>query len=243
MRTCVDTASWDFGCRFVELLGSFDPRLVPESVAHDALTCEVFNDQTAKAVWTRIGKLPFPESMQFANLDFIWKRTQNVKSSGYVYHSMRTPFGDTLPAEISLSADWHAGIDWRGLFQAMCQLSETQLGMLHLFTNPELQPQDQDGDFQIGFFGLTSESKIPDIAWAMFYGNELSGEVNSGCIAKAGFPIIKIGEGYLVQVSDDLSDIASDFPTFSRKRHILRSQFREGLFTVGLRSARLPRVE
>ena len=231
MRTSADTASWNFGCRFIELLNSFDQRLAPEFVAHDGLKYERFGRQTIKSFWTRTGALPFAGAMKFPNLDFIWKQTQGVKSSGYVYHTMINRFGETLPAEISLKADWHAEIDWCGLFHAMCQMSDPQLGMLHLFTSPELQPQDQDGDFQIGSFGLTLEPEIPDIGWAMFYGKEMGREVNSGSIMKAGFPVEKIGEGYLVRVTEDLCDIPNDFATFSHNRDNLRSQFRQGLFS------------
>ncbi|MCY1385108.1 hypothetical protein D9M69_734520 [compost metagenome] len=66
----------------------------------------------------------------------------------------------------------------------------------------------------------------------MFYGDEFAQEVNADQIAASGFPIEKVGNGYLVRVTNSIQDVADDFSFFSKRRAELKSLFREGLFLI-----------
>ncbi|WP_197429996.1 MULTISPECIES: hypothetical protein [Stenotrophomonas] len=105
--------------------------------------------------------------------------------------------------------------------------------MLHLFTAPELGPSDINGSFQIGSFNSALNPEIPDIGWSMFYGDEFCREVDQGRINSAGFSVESFGEGYLLTVTDEISDVMNDFPLFYRRRAELGHLFRNDLFLAG----------
>ena len=73
---------------------------------------------------------------------------------------------------------------------------------------------------------------MPNIGWAMFYGDEFAQEVDADRIAASGFPIEKLGNGYLVTVTNSIQDVVDDFPLFSKRRAELKSLFREGFFLI-----------
>ena len=102
--------------------------------------------------------------------------------------------------------------------------------MLHLFSDPELGPHERRNSFQIGSFNAALKPDIPNIGWAMFYGNEFAEKIDAEGIFRAGFPIEKMSNGYLVRVTEDIKDIARDFEFFARQRTELRSLFPSGFF-------------
>ncbi len=102
--------------------------------------------------------------------------------------------------------------------------------MLHYFTAPELQPNMVNDSFQIGSFNAALKPDVPNAGWAMFYGNEFAESVDADRITNAGFPIEKIGDGYLVRVTENIQDIVTDFRMFAHRRTELKSLFPEGFF-------------
>lgn len=75
-------------------------------------------------------------------------------------------------------------------------------------------------------------SGLTNLGWASFFGGEFSKEVDESMIAAAGFPVRKIGDGYLVQVTENISDVIDNFALFSQRRAELKSLFRDGLFMI-----------
>ncbi len=71
---------------------------------------------------------------------------------------------------------------------------------------------------------------VPDMGWAMVYGDEFAEEVDVERIAASGFPIEKLNNGYLVRVTENIQDVASDFSLFSPRRAELKSLFRADFF-------------
>jgi len=77
-----------------------------------------------------------------------------------------------------------------------------QLGLLHYYreTKPHFIPPNakfEEDDIRLG----TYIDPIPsDAGWAMYYGDEFAEKVNVAKISAAGFPIEKIGNGYLVRM-------------------------------------------
>ncbi len=104
--------------------------------------------------------------------------------------------------------------------------------MLHYFTEPELGPHELHNSFQIGSFKAALKPEVSNAGWAMFYGNEFAEKVDAERIAKAGFLVENIGEGYLVRVTEDIQDIVRHFPLFAEKRAELKSLFPEEFFLV-----------
>ena len=80
-----------------------------------------------------------------------------------------------------------------------------------------------------GFYAALWQVFTPPLT---FYGDKFAKEVDEKSIAAAGFPIQKIGNGYLVQVTENINDVVNDFPMFSKRRAELKSLFRDGLFLI-----------
>lgn len=129
-----------------------------------------------------------------------------------------------------LNSAYSDKIDWYNLFKVWCEIFPPQLGMLHYFTAPELQPNMVNDSFQIGSFNAALKPDVPNAGWAMFYGNEFAESVDADRITNAGFPIEKIGDGYLVRVTENIQDIVTDFRMFAHRRTELKSLFPEGFF-------------
>lgn len=75
-------------------------------------------------------------------------------------------------------------------------------------------------------------SGLTNLGWASWFGGEYAKEINEETISAAGFPIQKIGDGYLVQVTENINDVVDDFRMFSNRRAELKSLFRDGLFMI-----------
>ncbi|WZB69753.1 hypothetical protein WJ968_27210 [Achromobacter xylosoxidans] len=102
--------------------------------------------------------------------------------------------------------------------------------MLHYFTEPELGVHEVNESFQIGSFNAALKPDIPNVGWAMFYGNEFAEKVDAEGIFRAGFPIEKMGDGYLVRVTESIQDVARDFELFAERRIELKGFFPGGFF-------------
>lgn len=137
-----------------------------------------------------------------------------------------------IPADIYLNSVFSEKIDWYQLFKVWCEIFPPQLGMLHYFTESELLPHQVNGSFQIGSFNAALKPNVPNIGWAMFYGNEFAEKVDADRIASAGFPIGKMGDGYLVKVTENIREVRNNFPLFSRRRAELKKLFPEGFFLI-----------
>lgn len=254
IRTREETVSWDFGRRFLRVLMDGGDRLRPQWITTFCETefrtnkrefvgvdgCEPFWAQTA-SYHSESGVREFP-------CDFLWRRRKTVKHDGWVKHTSRSIRNNVLPGTARLYGAWHKAVGWSKLFRDWCVVMRPQIGMLHVLTEPErfkLVARDVSEwteeeerffcgwrDFRIGSFGASLKPEIPNVGWAMFYGDEFAVEVDEEAIADAGFPIEKIGEGYLVRVTESIDDVIDDFPLFSARRAELKSLFREGLFTI-----------
>ena len=164
--------------------------------------------------------------------DFAWRRKRAVKHSGYIAHTSRNIRGQIVPGSANLCSAPSDKVDWYSLFKTWCDIFPPQLGMLHLFTEPELSPEVQNNSFQIGSFNAALKPDVPNVGWAMFYGDEFANEVDADRIAALGYPIEETGSGYLVRVTSNIEDVTSDFPKFSERRAELKRLFREDFFLV-----------
>ena len=234
IRTKSKTIGWGTGEKLIDSLSMSGGLLLPELVSHNAdkFTEPFLGSTSCESVWASKASIRANGTLSDFYQDFAWKRKKAIKSSGSVVHTSRNFRGQLVPGSISLNAAFSDKVDWYSLFQAWCEIFPPQLGMLHPFTGPELSPTEKNGSFQIGSFNSALKPDIPNIGWGMFYGDEFAQEVNADLIAASGFPIDRIGDGYLVRVTNSIQDVVDDFPLFSKRRAELKSLFREGLFLI-----------
>ncbi|MDF3859039.1 MULTISPECIES: hypothetical protein [Achromobacter] len=234
LRTKIETNGWDIGGQLIESLYLNDGLLAPECVSHnpDKVTELLEGKHHAEQFWAKKISIRVNGSLSDHFDYFAWKRKGSVKSTGYVSHTMRDIRNRIVPGGVHLNSVYSDKVDWYHLFKVWCEIFPPQLAMLHYFTGPELQPHMVNDSFQIGSFNAALRPDVPNAGWGMFYGNEFSDRVDADRIASAGFPIEKIGDGYLVRVTNDIQDIVADFQLFAQRRVELKSLFPEGFFLV-----------
>ncbi|MCD0501321.1 hypothetical protein LP085_31065 [Achromobacter sp. MY14] len=234
IRTKSETIDWGVGEKLIDSLNVSGGWLHPEQVSHNAdkFTELFLGKSSCENIWASKASLRLNGVLSDFYQDFSWRRKKAIKSSGSVVHSSRNNRGQVVPGTISLKADYSDKVDWYSLFKVWCEIFSPQLGMVHLFTSPELAPADKNGSFQIGSFNAALKPDIPNVGWGMFYGDEFAREVNVDKVAAAGFRIEELGGGYLVRVTENISDVANEFSSFSKSRAELRNLFPEGFFLI-----------
>ncbi len=253
IRTKRETASWDFGRRFIDILLEQRDKMRPELIApysEDGFRDRIkFEDiESCEPYWAQ----PYVSRPQGSYIeghsDFLWRRRKVVKTDGLFAHTSKNIKSQIVPGKIYMTSAWHKTVNWAGLFRDWCEHMKPQIGMAHVLTGPEMfelpkynllectdeEAQFEGGwsDFRLGSFGAALKPEIPNIGWAMFYGDEFAKDVDYEAISATGFPIEKIGNGYLVQVTEDINDVVNDFAIFSKKRAELKSLFRDDLFMI-----------
>lgn len=232
IKTKSKTIGWDTGEAFIGSLGANNGLLIPEQISHDVdrFADSCIGVDVNEGIWASKGTMSVNGSLSDFYQDFAWRRKKAVKCSGNVVHTSLNRLGQVVPGSVRLKSSYSEKIDWYCIFKSWCEIFPPQLGMLHLFSEPELGPNEKYNSFQIGSFNSALKPDVPNIGWAMFYGDEFSREVNADEISAAGFPIEHIGDGYLIRVTDNINDVVSSFLEFSNRRSELKGFFREDFF-------------
>ncbi len=231
IRTKVETREWHFGSQFLDSFAD-DPKLAPEYISHNAdKVHEPFLSKTdCKDVWADKAVIRAGGSAFDFYQDFAWRRKSAIKCTGCVSHKLTNNRGQLVPGSISLNADWNKSCEWYELYRQWCDLSTPQLGMLHLFTDSELDQSNKNKSFQVGSFKALLSPLISELGWAMFFGNEFAEKIEPGLIAAAGFPLEKIGSGYLVRVTEKITDVLNDYAFFAKRRSELKLMLDSKMF-------------
>lgn len=231
IRTRADTHDWPVGDAMIGALSS-NSVLVPEQLSHnpDRYSNPRMDMSCFRECWASVAQLRVNGSMFEFHQDFCWRRKRLVRSSGCLQHKKVNVKGQVVPGSLDFEADWTESVDWAGLFREWCGIIPPQLGMLHVFSRLELDLIDRNGNFAIGSFGPALDPKVPGLGWAMFFGDEFSKQVDPLLIAESGFPLIRMGGGYLVCVTKDLGDVVGDYSGFAERRRHLESILPVGMF-------------
>lgn len=235
IETMAETEAKAFGNRFMQFLLDLDPRLEPELVStierfKDPYVClDEFIDQW----WAMPAKIEVEgESTDHHFWGPMWKRKSSVISRGMINHGLINTKNQRTASSLWFECQWEEGIYFETLFEKWVDLAVPNIGMLHLFTDAEQSSlQSSAGNsFSVGSFGGAAKPGIPNIGWAMAYGEGYSTEVDVARVGEAGFLVKKIGGVTIVQVTENLSDVIDDFAYFSKRRAELKNLFRPDLF-------------
>lgn len=232
LRTKANTTDFSLGEKFVDSLCQEELKLRPEKISHnpDKFSKPFVASESCREFWASKALIEYDGKSAEFRQDFAWKRKSATKSAGTVSHTLVNDRGNLVPGAIIFRSDLSRAIDWYSLLKTWSSIFPPQLGMLHLFT--AVERSSESGRFDSGTFGARWNAHILNMGWAMIYGNEFASEVNFDRIDKAGFPIEKLGESYLVRVTEKIHDVIDDFPYFSRRRAELKGLFRDGLFEM-----------
>jgi hypothetical protein len=198
------TEAEGFGRSFIQSLCDEDPRLVPEKLS---------TTENCKDPYLGID-------------DFL--------ANWWAIPVKTTVDGQSRPDGFDGPFCWAKDVDFNHLFDAWVQLSHPDIAMLHVFTESELQWEDQKSDrsFKLGVLSGGPQQGIPNMGWAMAYGKGYAGEVDAARIRAAGFPVDERDGVTVVRVTDKLTDVVDDFERFSRRRTELKALFRPDLFWI-----------
>nr|WP_269807884.1 hypothetical protein [Pseudomonas agronomica] len=234
IRTRAETVGWDVGEKFIDSLSLGGGLLAPEQVSHNAdeFTEPFMGKAASESVWASKASIRVNGTLSEFYQDFAWRRKRTIKHSGSVVHTTRNARGQLVPGAISFRSACSDKVDWCSLFKAWCEVFPPQLGMLHHFSDPELGSNEKNNSFQIGSFNSALKPDVPNIGWAMFFGDEFAGDVDAERIVASGFPLEKLSNGYLLRVTNELQDVVSDFPLFSKRRAELKKLFKDDFFLI-----------
>lgn len=235
--TFAETEAEEFGRSFIQSLCEEDKRLVPEWLS----TTESYKDPFlgiddflanwwAIPVKTTVDGQSRPDSFDGP----FWKRKSALASRGMINHGMVDLRYNKSSAGLWFECRWAKDVDFNHLFDAWVQLSHPDIAMLHVFTEPELQWEDQKSDrsFKLGVISGGPQQGLPNMGWAMAYGAGYEAEVDAARIRAAGFLVDEHGGVTVVRVTEKLNDVVDDFERFSRRRAELKALFRPDLFRI-----------
>lgn len=236
--TLTETEDKNFGRKFMEILMNQDQRLVPELVSWEERFKDSFVDiDHFVANWwampVTVKTEGEPEWHRFWGP--MWKRKSSLASRGMIIHGLIDIKYQRTPSDIWFQSRWAKDVDWIHLFEEWVALSMPESGMLHVFTEVELDflcDQEKGLAFEAGTFGSPAKPGIPNIGWAMAYGESHAAEVDVARIEQAGFPVREVGGAIIVQVTEKLSDVVDNFAYFSKRRAELKQLFRPDLFLI-----------
>lgn len=260
IQTFKDIQSWEIGERVLTRVFSVE-KLKPQRVAtFGEVTVkhgfDVESIEDCRLHWASKASMRGEGVLTELLEDFNWKRTKVAKSQGMVTFPKKDMRGTQLSGGLFFEAQFRKDIDWGGIFAAWCGILTPYGAILHPTINLDRPiPSGRDvrefsldeeitdkawSQFSSGIFHSEFRagelnslvSGLTNLGWASFFGGKLASEVDVDAISTAGFPIQKIGEGYLIQVTDDINDLLNDFAMFSERRAELKSLFREGLFLI-----------
>lgn len=128
---------------------------------------------------------------------------------------------------------WNKNIDWFQLFQQLTLLSKAYFGYVHVFTENEMEPAGLGSAVSLFLNGVTGaylKKGIPQLGWGHYFGEEYVKEIDNSLLKKNGFQVKPLGEGYVFNLTENLSDVIDDYEHFNERRILLKSLFRPGLF-------------
>lgn len=234
IRTRVETESWKIGEKMLMSLISADARLCPELISKkdEDGSKEFTGFDSVQPAWASPAVVSDGSRSIVFHQNFEWRRKKEIKSEGYVIHTSKNIKSQIVPGSIWFKSEFIQDFDFYNIFKIWCEIFAPQIAMMHLFTKPEISEKNIRIDFMRGLFGAAMKPQAQDMGWAMFYGDEFSNVVDFDLLKNVGASVEKIKNGYLVLVTDKISDVIENFPKFSSHRAKLKSFFPEDFFIV-----------
>lgn len=231
--TSESTTGWSLGKQVLVAFEQGGPQLVPEVLYQWEDKIGPFESiEKTEPYWAQLAQMRVNGALSEFPVGLRWKRNRTVKYEAEISHTRKDARGNVVDGRLNVYAAVHKKTDWRLLGARLSELIGAKMAMLHCFASFDSQPVKSNTPESYFRSFTIQNGKIPNIGWAMFYGAKFAHEVDAAAISAAGFPVQKIGDGYLVQVTEDINDVVNDFAMFSKRRAELKSLFRDDLFLI-----------
>lgn len=233
VKTNFDTANWIVGSQVLSVFSERGSKLIPESLFQWESKISNFESVPAcEKYWAQMATMQVQGSKMEFPIGLRWKRKKVAKYDAEISHTHKNMKGEQIDGSLIVQAEFNSKVDWLSVFREACLAMRANYALLHVFHESETVNVRSGTSESYFLSGVLHRGMIPNIGWSVFYGEEFAGSVDVDRIASAGFPIEKIGSGYLVRVTENIQDVVNDFPLFSRRRAELKALFREGFFLI-----------
>ncbi|HIE30060.1 TPA: hypothetical protein EYP66_22575 [Candidatus Poribacteria bacterium] len=227
------TTDWSVGRHVLQAFEDVSPQLVPEMLYQWEDKVGPFESvEKTERYWAQVAQMRTSGSLSEFPIGLRWKRNRAVKYEAEISHTGRNTKGMVIEGRLNVHASMHKKTDWCALGMKLSEAMNSAVAMVHCFAsldNQECGFGTPESDFR-SF--VVVNGQLPNLGWGMFFGGDFAKEVEPDIISAAGFPIQRVGKGYWVQVTEDINDVAADFPMFSKRRVVLKSLFRDDLFLI-----------
>lgn len=237
-----DISDPETGRAFMQALCDHDDRLIPQKVDLLEPIRQPFPgvDEFAEKWWAMTIMVAGTKNPYSAPYEYFrgpsLKRNKALKYWLEVNHSTITKKGNLVSAHIDFRCNWHEDVDFEKLFDNWLQILQPDKAALHLFASIDLTMYDEGimhwSSFSGGSFGGRMRPSIPNISWAMLYGDELPqcGDIN--VIESEGFKIESSARGPVIKITDNLRDVMHNYEYFSQRRAKMKSIFHIDVFDI-----------
>jgi hypothetical protein len=165
-------------------------------------------------------------------LPLSWIRKKSIKHDAQFNFASAFQIERGDPSSFRVRLSWKPEFDFHKLFLNVIRLMEPDIAMMHLFVSAKrgLQIGDNELGFRSGSFGGRFRPGIPDMAWAMAFGD---GKRSLDKLLRVGvdeLPLERVGRTDVLTVTPQLSDIVDDYSRFVKNRDKLKGYFNRGVF-------------
>jgi hypothetical protein len=233
IATTKDTSDWSHGQRFFDTLIGIDVRLTPQEIGLPDNRKAYKTVESFKPEWGRRVMLKGPLGPAEVLWPVDWQRNTAPRYRGRVDFADRMNNGRWMHATILISSVFDGKVDWLALFRAICELTDAIGGVMYLITPPEESLKTPGISYYcLPIGGTIKDKQLPNIGWATFFGSLFKGEVDADLLRSHGFHVEELAAGYLVLMSETITDVRDNFMTFSKRRAELKKYFRPNLFKI-----------
>ncbi|MCW5258706.1 hypothetical protein D5038_20850 [Verminephrobacter aporrectodeae subsp. tuberculatae] len=243
--TDIDTTKWEFGRKVLETFCETDPRLVPDGFDYalgEKIKRPFYDIAACEKYWAAEAIIESGNERTFTKWSCGWKRSKAVKYRYTMRHTLMNRLGELRPGWLRGDADANKKIDWSRLFHRLIEFANPQFAILHLFTNIETRDDafgtDEHAIVAADHFlagppaAVLEDEGIPNLGWATFFGRDYTKEIDAEKLRANGFAVEAIGDGHLVTLTENIFDVADNFPLFSARRSELKKLLRPGFIRL-----------
>lgn len=237
MATMKDLADWRYGEYFFEKLFALDPMLVPLVIG--AGKNKYGSVASLKVGWGVRSDVDTSMGRVSLLMPTTWQR-DSQRNFGEVDFAKFRKDGKLLRGTINVSADFNPEVDWLSFLRWCCQEFAAVAATLHVLAPEEVVTDPRITGPYSRFYqpigGRIDEhggGGLRNLGWATYFGPpHFSKEADFEALQSQGFHVEALAGGNLVLLSEQLTGVINDFPTFSRRRAELKGHFRPDLFEI-----------
>ncbi len=237
LTTYKDISSKEIGCAIYNSLCGLSASLSPELISwSEPVNYPVTNLEKWLDFWGAPASISANGTTTSFKIAPMWRRKKSVQYSGIASFNE----GKREDSTISMAFKWNPSINWELLFDNFCEITSPSYGMLHLFTESELNTFPNktpylscgEGTF-VNFISPDGNIRkpdswdkvsrrryryLPDLAWKNHFGSEFFHFFNSEGVNFSNYKCREDENHILMKITDSIHDIHSEHEIFIKNK-------------------------